>query len=165
MTGATRSERARDSWSRAADLAWEAVRRVHLGTRKPANWAQLLKFGAVGASGYAVNLVAFWVLAGQIDLHHIQAAIGAFCVAVTNNWIWNRHWTFQASDQHAGHQGARFLIVSLAGLAINLAVLELLVGAGLPELAAQALAVAVAMPVNFVANKLWTFDRGVSPSP
>ena len=120
---------------------------------------------AVGASGYAVNLVAFWVLAGQIDLHHIQAAIGAFCVAVTNNWIWNRHWTFQASDQHAGHQGARFLIVSLAGLAINLAVLELLVGAGLPELAAQALAVAVAMPVNFVANKLWTFDRGVPPSP
>ena len=162
MTGATRSERAHDTWSRAADLVWEVIRRIHLGTRRPANWAQLFKFGVVGTSGYAVNLAAFWVFAGPIDLHHIEAAIGAFCVAVTNNWIWNRHWTFQASDQHAGHQGARFLAVSLIGLAINLAVLELLVNGGVAELAAQALAVAVAMPVNFVANKLWTFDCGSS---
>ncbi len=31
--------------------------------------------------------------------------------------------------------------------------------AGLAELPAQAIAVAVATPVNFVGNKLWTFDR------
>ncbi len=90
--------------------------------------------------------------------------MGAFCVAVTNNWLWNRHWTFQASDQHAGHQGARFLAVSLVGLGINLGVLELLVsGVGIEELPAQAVAVAVAMPANFIGNKLWTFDRGSAP--
>jgi putative flippase GtrA len=39
-------------------------------------------------------------------------------------------------------------------------VLALLVDvAGLPEVPGQALAVAIAMPVNFIGNKLWTFDR------
>ena len=35
--------------------------------------------------------------------------------------------------------------------------LELLVGCGMAELPAQAIAVAIAMPFNFVGNKLWTF--------
>jgi putative flippase GtrA len=29
----------------------------------------------------------------------------------------------------------------------------------MPELAAQALAVAIAMPFNFIGNKIWTFDE------
>jgi dolichol-phosphate mannosyltransferase len=162
VTGTAGANRPGEGWSRAADFTWELLKRIHLGTRKPANWVQLFKFGVVGISGYAINLLVFWALAHPLDLHHLTAAVGAFCVAVTNNWIWNRHWTFRASDQHAGHQGARFLAVSLIGLAVNLGVLELLVGAGLPELGAQALAVAVAMPVNFVANKLWTFDSATA---
>ena len=41
---------------------------------------------------------------------------------------------------------------------INLVALELLVKGGMGELPAQAIAVAIAMPFNFVGNKLWTFD-------
>ena len=75
-----------------------------------------------------------------------------------NNFAWNRHWTFSAHDGHAGFQAARFFVVSLAGLGFNLVLLELLVGpAGMPELPAQAIAVALTMPLNFVGNKLWTF--------
>jgi len=134
--------------------------RVRKGTLKSENWVQLAKFAAVGASGYIVNLAVFAALSGGADLHHIPAAIGAFGVAVTNNFAWNRIWTFRAEAPggHAGHQGARFLCVSIVGLAVNLAVLEALVSsAGLADLAAQAIAVAVAMPVNFIGNKLWTF--------
>ena len=48
----------------------------------------------------------------------------------------------------------------MVGLGVNLVALELLVStAGLPELLSQAIAVAVATPVNFIGNKLWTFDR------
>jgi len=142
-----------------ADRAWGLVRRVHLGTRRPANWMQLVKFGLVGGSGYVVNLLVFGVLAELAGVHHIPAAVGAFCVAVSNNFLLNRHWTFRAGDGHAGFQAARFFAVSLVGLCFNLVVLELLVTvAELPELPAQALAVALAMPVNFIGNKLWTFD-------
>ena len=153
MTGARAADEA------IADRAWGLVRRVHLGTRKPANWMQLVKFALVGGSGYVVNLVVFALLAEVAGLHHIPAAVGAFCVAVTNNFLLNRHWTFRARNGHAGFQAARFFAVSLVGLGLNLAVLELLVSvAELPELPAQALAVAMAMPVNFIGNKLWTFD-------
>ena len=82
---------------RAGRIAtWAAARSVHLGTRKPGNWVQLFKFGVVGGSGYAINLVAFALLNGSADLGHISAAIGAFMVAVTNNFAWNRIWTFRA---------------------------------------------------------------------
>jgi dolichol-phosphate mannosyltransferase len=144
--------------SRLADRAWELIRRVHLGTRKPANWVKLFKFGAVGASGYVVNLIVFALLNQGLDVNHIAAAVGAFCVAVTSNFWWNRVWTFDAAHGHAGFQAARFFAVSLVGLGVNLVVLALLVDVlGAPEVPSQAVAVAVAMPVNFIGNQLWTF--------
>jgi putative flippase GtrA len=136
----------------------ETARRIRRGTRKPENWIQLVKFGVVGGIGYFVNLAVFAALNGPADVHHIPAAIGAFCVAVTNNFLWNRHWTFDARDGHAGFQAARFFTVSVLALGINLVALELLIQVGdLPELPSQAIAVAFAMPFNFIGNKLWTF--------
>ena len=136
----------------------ETARRIGRGTRKPENWYQLIKFGVVGASGYIVNLLVFAALNEGLDVHYIAAAVAAFCVAVTNNFLWNRHWTFGATEGHAGFQAARFFTVSLTALAINLIVLELLVSvAELDELPSQAVAVAFAMPFNFIGNKLWTF--------
>lgn len=133
--------------------------RIGAAARQPANWVQLLKFGLVGGSGYLINLAVFAVLAGNLGVHHLTAAIGAFVVAVTNNFLWNRYWTFGPGDGPAGFQAARFFAVSLASLALNLAVLEVLVSSGsVGELTAQAIAVAVAMPFNFLGNKLWTFS-------
>jgi len=138
--------------------ASEFADRVGAAARRPASWVQLLKFGIVGGSGYLVNLAVFAILAGSLDIHHIPAAIGAFCVAVTSNFLWNRYWTFGPGDGPAGFQAARFFAVSLAALGLNLVVLEVLLsGGGTGELTAQAIAVAVAMPFNFLGNKLWTF--------
>lgn len=131
--------------------------RIGIATRRPANWMQLLKFGVVGGSGYLVNLAVFAVLAGLLGMHYVLAAVIAFCVAVSSNFFWNRRWTFGPGDGHAGFQAARFFTVSIAALLINLAVLEALVSASVGKLAAQAIAVALAMPFNFVGNKLWTF--------
>jgi putative flippase GtrA len=136
----------------------QTAKRIGRGTLKPGNWVQLFQFGLVGASGYVVNLVVFALLVGPIDLHYIPAAVLAFCVAVTNNFWWNRHWTFDARHGHPGFQAARFFTVSVIALGVNLIALELLVRAGVNDVPAQALAVVIAMPVNFIGNKLWTFD-------
>ncbi|HET8956604.1 MAG TPA: GtrA family protein [Solirubrobacterales bacterium] len=139
--------------------ASELAIRIGAAARRPASWWQLAKFGIVGGSGYLINLVVFALLAGVLDLHHIAAAIGAFVVAVSNNFFWNRHWTFEPGERPAHFQAARFFAVSVASLVINLIVLELLLsGEVVGELPAQAIAVAVAMPFNFLGNKLWTFD-------
>lgn len=159
-----------DSNDRAAGLirgeerargAGATARRIGAGTRQRANWLQLLRFAVVGASGYAINLAVFALLVGPVGFHHALAAIGAFIVAVTNNFFWNRRWTF-ASTGDVPLQALRFFTVSIVALGVNLALLDLLVGpASLAPLLAQAVAVAVATPVNFVGNKLWTFE----PSP
>ena len=142
----------------AADWTWQLALRIHLGTRKPENWIQLFKFGVVGGIGYVINLAVFAVLYEAVGVHHILSAVGAFCVAVTNNFLWNRHWTFRAAEGHPGFQAARFLTVSVLALGVNLILLYLLVDvAGTPELPSQALSVAAAMPFNFIGNKLWTF--------
>jgi dolichol-phosphate mannosyltransferase len=132
--------------------------RIGLATRRPASWMQLLKFGLVGGSGYLVNLAVFALLAGLLGMHYALAAVIAFCVAISSNFFWNRRWTFGPGDGHAGFQAVRFFTVSVGALLINLAILEALVaGASVGKLAAQAIAVALAMPFNFLGNKLWTF--------
>lgn len=136
----------------------EIAYRIGAAARQPANWVQLLKFGLVGGSGYLINLAVFALLAGSFDVHHTAAAVGAFAVAVSNNFLWNRYWTFGPGDGPAHFQAARFFTVSVASLGLNLAILQLLlVSSSLGELPAQAIAVAAAMPFNFLGNKLWTF--------
>jgi putative flippase GtrA len=137
--------------------------RVRAGMRQGRNWLQLLKFCAVGASGYVVNLAVFALCVKVLGLHHLIGATAAFVVAVTNNFWWNRHWTFQAGGGRPGFQAARFFTVSVAAFLLAASVLELLVSVvGVPELPAQATAVAAATPLNFIGNKMWSFRIEVS---
>jgi putative flippase GtrA len=132
--------------------------RVRSGLRRPHNWVQLVKFCAVGASGYVVNLCVFALCVEAIGLHHLVGATVAFVVAVTNNFWWNRHWTFKARGGHAGFQAARFFTVSVAAFLFAAAILQLLVGvADMPEVPAQAVAIIAATPLNFIGNKMWSF--------
>jgi putative flippase GtrA len=143
----------------AERLTAPLAQRVMRAMGQTENWLELLRFALVGISGYVVNLVVFGLATGAGADHRLGATV-AFAVAVTNNFVWNRGWTFPASHGRVHHQALRFLIVSLAGFGVNIAVLEaLVVGADLAELPAQALAVAVAMPVNFLGNRQWTFKR------
>ena len=136
----------------------EYVQRIGAAAREPANWAQLLRFSVVGGTGYFINLAVFAALVDLAGVHHIVAACAAFCVAVTSNFIFNRHWTFDAGDGAAGFQAIRFFTVSMASLMLNLGALALLVSqAHVSEVPAQAIAVAIATPFNFLGNRLWTF--------
>ena len=137
-----------------------ARERVDAALRRRANWEELVKFCVVGASGYVVNLAVYTLLLKWAGLHYAVAAIGSFLVAVTNNYVWNRAWTFREQRGHLVLQGVRFLVVSTLALAANLVVLHLLVEAGLGEVVAQAIAIVLVTPVNFVGNKLWSFRHG-----
>ncbi|MCW3012323.1 MAG: GtrA family protein [Solirubrobacterales bacterium] len=137
-------------------------RRVRAGLRVGGNWAQLVRFGLVGGSGFVVNLAVFWVLVHPAGVDYRLANVAAYLVAVSSNFTWNRLWTFRsdAAGGHAGFQAARFFAVSLVAQLVSLAVLEaLVVGADVEKLPAQAIAVAAATPLNFLGNKLWSFSR------
>jgi putative flippase GtrA len=131
--------------------------RASRALRRTQNWVQLGKFIAVGTSGYIVNLGVYSALVSGASLHYLAAAVCSFLVAVTNNYTWNRLWTFRHQRGHVAYQGARFLTVSVAALGANLLILYGLVTAGLGEIPAQAIAIVLVTPLNFVGNKLWSF--------
>jgi dolichol-phosphate mannosyltransferase len=125
--------------------------------RRPHNWVQLGKFSAVGASGYAINLAVYTALLKGAGLHYALAATCSFLVAVTNNYAWNRLWTFHDQRGHVGWQGLRFLVVALVAYGANLALLAGMISLGVDKVLAQAIAVVLVTPLNFVGNKLWSF--------
>jgi putative flippase GtrA len=146
--------------ARASELAPRVsalALRARLGARRPANWLQLAKFCVVGASGYAVNLGVYTALLHGAGMHYLLAAVCSFAVAVTNNYAWNRLWTFRRQRGHVFLQGARFLLVSVLALGANLAALAALVALGVPKVPAQAAAIILVTPLSFLANKLWSF--------
>jgi dolichol-phosphate mannosyltransferase len=136
-----------------------AAQRVGNALGRRSNWEQLGKFCTVGAIGYVVNLAVYTILLKWVGLHYIPAAIGSFLVAVANNYALNRIWTFRVERGHVGAQGWRFLVVSTVSLLANLAALHLIVTAGVGEIVAQAIAIVLVTPLNFVGNKLWSFRR------
>ena len=128
--------------------------------RRPHNWIQLAKFGVVGLSGYVVNLVVYAFLLKQVGLHYLVAASVSFLVAATNNYVWNRLWTFRHQRGHVAYQGLRFLVVAVLAYGANLLVLTGLVEVvGVDKIVAQAIAIVLVTPLNFIGNKLWSFRR------
>jgi putative flippase GtrA len=134
-----------------------ATARTVQALRRPHNWIQLFKFGLVGATGFAINLVVYKLLLG---LGPHQAAAVSFVVAAASNYWWNRHWTFAGQKGSFALQGMRFYAVSAAAFVVNqlwLAVFLDWLGWG--KLVSQALAIVLVTPLNFLGNKLWSFRR------
>jgi putative flippase GtrA len=142
----------------AGPLALKLHTRVRHGVRRPHNWLQLVRFGAVGATGYVVNLAVFALCVHAVGIDYRVSAVIAWVVSVLNNFWWNRHWTFGAKQAHPVGQGVRFFAVSLLTFGFSYLVLVGLVsGAGVTKVPAQAIAIAAATPLNFVGQKLWSF--------
>jgi len=120
---------------------------------------QLVKFGLVGATGFVINVGVFAFCLRQLEIHYRLAYVIAFGVAVTNNFVWNRIWTFrhQRDGSHVAMQGARFFAVSLAAATAGFVFLEVFVRLGLPKIPGEMLAVALVVPISFLGNKHWSF--------
>jgi putative flippase GtrA len=131
--------------------------RVRHGMRQGHNWLQLGRFGAVGATGYFVNLAVFAACVHLLGIDYHLSAVIAWAVSVLNNFVLNRHWTFDAKEQHPVRQAVRFFLVSLVAFGFTYVVLVGLVDAGLMKVAAQAIAIAAGMPLSFIGQKLWSF--------
>jgi dolichol-phosphate mannosyltransferase len=147
---------------RPANVAKQVELRLHMrllhGMRRPANWLQLIRFSLVGATGYAVNLLLYALLVRALSVEYLVAETVAWIAAAANNFVWNRHWTFNAREGQMREQAIRFSLVTLVALGFNLLVLRILVeSAGLDKVVAEMLALAASTPLNFVGNKLWSF--------
>ena len=125
--------------------------------RRPHNWIQLAKFGVVGAVGFAINIAIYQAALGLGA--HTAAAI-SFVISAGSNYWWNRHWTFVANKGSVALQGFRFYVVSGVAFGVNQLWLTVFLDwLHWGKLVAQAVAIILVTPLNFLGNKLWSFRR------
>ena len=79
---------------------------------------RFIKFGVVGISGMVIDFLFTWLCKEKLKWNKYLANSIGFTLAVINNFILNRNWTFENNNAVAP-QFLRFLLVSLSGLAIN----------------------------------------------
>jgi putative flippase GtrA len=145
--------------------------------KNPAERTRFFKFALVGTFGAVVDFAIFNILSSFLRVWPVTASVFSFCAAVTNNFLWNRHWTYPDSrSKPLARQGLQYALVNVAGLFIRtplFALLEPILGKEFRVLNAEAyglhsdflghnfalaIAVGVVMLWNYFANRYWTYN-------
>lgn len=80
---------------------------------------KLIKFCVVGFSGMIVDFGLTWLCKEKLKFNkYVSNSIG-FIVAATNNYIWNRLWTFGSVSQEISREYLSFILISAVGLLLN----------------------------------------------
>lgn len=128
--------------------------------RRPADeraFNQLLRYVVVAGLGYCFA-VGVYALELAIGVPEYPAVAVVFVLNGLFNFVGVRLWAFPPSGQKAHRDLGRFAVVAGGSLIINYTSFYLLFSvADLPALLAQALAIAIAAPFGFIANRLWSF--------
>jgi putative flippase GtrA len=121
---------------------------------------QFIKFCIVGSIGGVIHLGLLYFLTEFFNIWYLFSAAFAFTVAVINNFILNKYWTFQNRAPEIPQQFITFFIISVISLGINLSVLYVLTEyVNMWYMTAQVVAIFVALSNNYVGNKKLTFKR------
>jgi hypothetical protein len=124
---------------------------------KRKNWEQLAKFCAVGATGYLVNLAVYAFLLDVVGLHYLSAAVGSFLVADATTTSGTEcgpsaRNAAPSRIRECGSSSSRLRPCSRTSQCSRSSSRSVL-----GEFVAQAIAIVLVTPVNFVGNKLWSF--------
>ena len=80
---------------------------------------QFIRFGIVGLSGVLVDFGITWLLKERAGINRYVANAAGFLSAASTNYILNRIWTFSSTNPEIAKEYLLFLVISIAGLAIN----------------------------------------------
>ncbi len=122
---------------------------------------QIVRYGVVAGTGY---LLAIGLYSGELALGIAPyVALGiAFVLNGVFNFMLMRVWVFPRSGRRAHIEFGRFCIVAAVSFVVNYTSFAVLYsGIGLHATTAQRLAILIAAPVTFFANRLWSF-RGTA---
>jgi dolichol-phosphate mannosyltransferase len=122
---------------------------------------RLFRFGLVGLSGVAVDMLLLYLLSdpSTLGLGVTRSKVIAAEVAIINNFIWNDLWTFgdRARSQPGVHarlkRFLKFNLVCLAGLGLSVVLIYILFDRlGMNRYLANLIAIAVVTVWNFGIN-------------
>ncbi|NMC45455.1 MAG: GtrA family protein [Chloroflexi bacterium] len=137
---------------------------------------RFIKFALVGLSGTIVDFSIFNLCISIFHIEPVIASVCSFSIAVVNNFVWNRLWTYpESKDIPFMPQLIKFGIISVIGLIIRtplFAALEnplilaleksiapdfFLSAQTIGHNVALAIAIVVVLFWNYFANRFWTY--------
>jgi putative flippase GtrA len=140
-------------------------------------WMRFFRFAIVGASGAVVDFGILNLLTLVFKIAYVPSSVVSFVMAVLNNFLWNRFWTYPDSrSKHVAKQLIQFVIINVIGLAIRTPLLAFLEGvliklftnilpkgffltpAFVGHNIGLAIAILVVMLWNYIANRYWTYN-------
>ncbi len=122
------------------------------------NFKPFIKYCIVGASGTFIDLAALFIFVEYFRIPVILATTLSFIAAVTNNFIFNKIWTFKNKSKNYRKLYIKFLIVSSIGLGLTLLCMYIFVNLlEIWYMLAKAFTSLIILIWNFFGNKLWTF--------
>lgn len=124
-------------------------------------WTIILRFarfGIVGASGMVVDFGVTWLCKEKLHWNKYLSNSLGFILAATNNYFWNRLWTFQSESVEIVREYSTFVLIALVGLGLNNLIIWLLhEKARLNFYLSKLIAIGCVMVWNFSMNYLFTF--------
>ncbi len=121
---------------------------------------QLLRYGAVAGSGYLLA-IAFYSLEIDIGVAPYLALGVAFMLNGLYNFALMRRFVFPPSGRRVHVDLSRFCVVAAGSFVVNYASFAVLYSLiGLHAETSQRIAILIAAPVTFFANRLWGFRAG-----
>jgi putative flippase GtrA len=133
------------------------IRRLIAGRGSDRLTGQVIRYGIVAGSGY---LLAIALYSGELAVG--IPAYPALGIAFVLNGLYNfalvRVWAFPPSGGSLRSELGRFCSVAVLSLVINYGSFAILYSVmGLVATTSQRLAILIAAPVTFFANRLWSF--------
>ena len=136
---------------------------------------RFLKFSFVGITGTIVDFGVMNLMSLVFHLPLLWAQAISFTIAVVNNFLWNRYWTYPDSrSKRAPQQLIQFVLINLVGILVRTPLISWLnnlvlnalnnTGIRLPlenfvvsQNTALAVSILIILFWNFFANRYWTY--------
>ncbi len=119
---------------------------------------QAIKYGIVGVGNTVITAVVIWVMMKGLGCSDVVSNIVGYAAGVVNSFIWNKQWTFRASDAGWMASAVRFGVVFGVCYLLQLGLmLYLQRHLAIDPYYNQLIAMAFYTVINFVMNKFYTF--------
>lgn len=121
---------------------------------------QLARFIITGFVGLMIDFLFTWLCKDVFYWNKYVANGMGFSLAVFNNYILNRVWTFKSKETSIAKQFILFVAISLIGLVLSTTFLFLIhQKMQLPFYLSKALVVVIVFIWNYTANSIFTFKK------
>lgn len=133
---------------------------------KNSTFWEFIKYCIVGGTGTIIDVGIYTVLTRIFNVYYILAAGISVFIAIINNFLLNKHWTFRKGKSGKTRtEYFKFFIVSVINYLLHLGIMYSIVEftkldyifGKYEDFIAKFMAIAIITISNYVGNKYWTF--------